>query len=173
MRFANGVGVLIDSDRLQKRIAELGEEITSMYSQEDPPVLIGILKGCFVFMADLCRHIDLPIGNEFIGLSSYGDATTTSGEVRITLDLTKPIENRHVIVIEDIVDTSLTLNFLLKKLETRKPASIKICTLLSKSKKHDMPLDLVGFNIEDEFVIGFGLDLAEKYRNLPFVGVLS
>jgi hypoxanthine phosphoribosyltransferase len=168
-----GLDVLIDEATLQARIAELGKQIERDYAGK-PLVLVGVLKGSLPFMADLARRIDLPLHMDFLGLSSYGDKTESSGVVRITSDLSKPIEGKDVVVVEDIVDTGLTMSFLLQNLATRKPASVRICTLLHKParSKVQVPLDYVGFTIEDKFVVGYGLDYAEKLRNVPFVGVV-
>lgn len=166
--------VMLSEKEIADRIKVLGEEIAAHYGALDEElVLIGILKGSFVFMADLCRAIDLPLTTDFIGLSSYGDATKSSGVVRLTQDLSKPIEGKHVLVVEDIVDTGLTMKYLLENLETRGPASVKVCSLLEKpeNNKGNIEVDYLGFTIPDQFVIGYGLDYAEKYRNLPFVGV--
>src|SRR4051812_44954447 len=165
--------VLITGDEIEKRVAELGQQRTRGYQGRDL-VLVGALKGSVMFMSDLCREVDLPLAMDFLGLSSYGDKTESSGVVRITSDLSKPVEGKHVLVVEDIVDTGLTMQFLLANLATRKPASIRICTLLHKParSKVQIPLDYVGFTIEDKFVVGYGLDYAERYRNVPFVGVV-
>jgi hypoxanthine phosphoribosyltransferase len=134
-----------------------------------------VLKGSFIFAADLARAIDLPVSIDFFGCRSYGDGTESSGVVQITYDLTKPIENKHVIIIEDIVDTGLTMKYLLENLTTRKPASLKLCSLLHKPARTRVPvnIDYLGFTIEDVFVIGYGLDYGEKLRNVPFLGVLQ
>jgi hypoxanthine phosphoribosyltransferase len=165
--------VLYDAPTLDARIAELGAQIRRDYQGKNL-VLVGVLKGSILFMADLARQIDLPLSLDFLGLSSYGDKTESSGVVRITSDLSKPIEGKDVLVVEDIVDTGLTMQFLLANLATRKPASVRICTLLHKPAraKVQIPLDYVGFTIEDRFVVGYGLDYAEIYRNVPFVGVV-
>ena len=167
------IEVMIDTDTLHTRIGELGAQITRDYRGRGPLVLVGVLKGSFLFLADLARQIDLPVSIDFLGLSSYGDAQESSGVVRVTQDLSHPIADKHVLVIEDIVDTGLTLNYLLKNLATRKPLSVKICTLLHKTARTRMPLDpdYVGFKIPDRFVIGYGLDYEGKLRNLPFIGV--
>ena len=166
--------VLLTQDQIQARIQEMGREITRAYKGKDL-VLVGVLKGAFVFLSDLARAIDLPLQVDFLGLSSYGDSTRTSGVVKITHDLTQPIEGKDVLVVEDIVDTGLTLSYLLKNFETRYPRSVKICTLLYKPANtiKQVPLDYVGFEIEDKFVIGYGSDIAEKYRNLPYIGYLT
>jgi hypoxanthine phosphoribosyltransferase len=172
--FDQDVKELLPQQVLKDRIAEMAAEITADFVGKDP-VLIGVLKGCFLFMADLCRGIDLPLTCDFLGLSSYGDRTSTSGVIRITSDLTKPIEGRHVLVIEDIVDTGLTMKYLMENLQTRKPASIKVCSLLHKPAREliKVPIDYLGFTIEDVFVIGYGLDFQGRYRNLPYIGVLQ
>ena len=172
--FDQNVKELLSEQVLKERIAEMGAEITADFAGKDP-VLIGVLKGCFLFMADLCRKIDLPLTCDFLGLSSYGNRTSTSGVIRITSDLTKPIEGRDVLVIEDIVDTGLTMQYLMENLQTRKPASIKVCSLLHKPAREliKVPIDYLGFTIEDVFVIGYGLDFQGRYRNLPYIGVLQ
>ena len=165
--------VLIGADRIEARIAELGAEITRDYSDRgDGLVLLGVLKGSFVFLADLCRHIALPAAIDFIGIASYGDETSSSGVVQITSDLTRPIEDRHVIVVEDIIDTGLTAHYLLDNLETRKPASVKLCSLLHKpaATRIEVPIDYLGFEVPNEYVVGYGLDVAQRYRNLPYIG---
>jgi hypoxanthine phosphoribosyltransferase len=164
----------IDEAKLQARIRELGQQITRDY-QDQPVVVVGVLKGSILFFADLIRQIDLPIHLDFLGLSSYGAGLETSGVVRITSDLTKPIEGRHVLVVEDIIDTGLTMKFLLENLATRKPLSVKICSLLEKPARArvKVAIDYLGFTIPDEFVVGYGLDFYEKLRNLPFVGLMQ
>ncbi|MFP5459948.1 MAG: hypoxanthine phosphoribosyltransferase, partial [Bacteriovoracia bacterium] len=153
---------------------ELGAQIQRDYADHEDLVLVGVLKGSIMFLADLAREIDLPLSLDFLGLSSYGDATTSSGVVRITNDLSQSVEGKHVLVVEDIVDTGLTMKFLLENLATRKPASVRICTLLHKPAraKIQIPLDYVGFTIEDKFVVGYGLDYSGKLRNVPFVGLV-
>jgi hypoxanthine phosphoribosyltransferase len=166
---------LISSQRLAERIAELGAEIARDYAGK-PLVLIGVLKGSFMFLADLVRALprnDIEI--EFLGLASYGDATRSSGVVQITADLTRPIEGKHVLVVEDIVDTGLTMAYLLDNLSTRHPASVKLCALLHKPERSvkEIAIHYLGFTIPDLFVIGYGLDFAQRYRNLPYIGVLE
>lgn len=166
---------LISSQRLAERIAEMGAEITRDYAGK-PLVLIGVLKGSFMFLADLVRSLprtDIEI--EFLGLASYGDATRSSGVVQITADLTRPIEGKHVLVVEDIVDTGLTMAYLLDNLSTRHPASVKLCALLHKPERSvkEIAIHYLGFTIPDLFVIGYGLDFAQRYRNLPYIGVLE
>jgi hypoxanthine phosphoribosyltransferase len=168
------LSVMIDADKLRARITELGTEITRDYRGKDV-VLVGVLKGSFIFMADLARAIELPIVCEFIGIASYGDETKSSGVVQITSDLTKPIDGRHVIVVEDIIDTGLTVHYLLDNLLTRHPASVKVCALLHKPEREvkKVPIDYLGFTIPNQFVVGYGLDYAQKFRNLPFIGLVE
>ena len=169
-----GVGkILIDEQRLQERIRELGRELSQDYAGREL-LLVGVLKGAVFFMADLMRNISVPCEIDFMAISSYGAATDSSGVVRILKDLDINIEGRHVLVVEDIIDSGLTLSYLLRNLESREPASLEICALLTKPDRReiDVPVKYVGFEIPNEFVIGYGLDFAERYRNLPYVGVL-
>jgi len=167
------VDVLIDEESLQARIRELGEEISADYAGKDL-LLVGVLKGAVFFMSDLMRHLTIPCEIDFMAISSYGDATDSSGVVRILKDLDINIEGRDVLVVEDIIDSGLTLSYLLRNLESREPASLEICALLTKPERReiDVPVKYVGFEIPNRFVIGYGLDFAERYRNLPYVGVL-
>ncbi len=167
--------VLISEDQLQARIVELGESLNKTYSDEDRPLLVCILKGAFMFLADLTRALSMRHEVDFMETSSYGARTESSGVVRILLDLERSIEGRHVLIVEDIVDSGRTLNYVTRNLETRNPASIRVCTLLDKPSRRvvDVPVDFVGFEVPDEFVIGYGLDFDEEYRNLPFIGVLK
>ena len=170
-----GVGeVLIEEDALQERVAALGQELSADYSGRDL-LLIGVLKGAVFFMADLMRHITVPCEVDFMAISSYGASTDSSGVVRILKDLDINIEGRHVLVVEDIIDSGLTLSYLMRNLEARGPASLEICALLTKPDRREMdvPVRYIGFEIPDRFVIGYGLDFAERYRNLPYVAVLS
>src|SRR5688572_23820611 len=162
--------VVIAEDKLQARVLELGEQITADY-QGRPPLLVGVLKGAFVFMADLARAIDLPVEIDFMAVSSYGSATKTSGVVRIIKDLDLDLTGRHVVIVEDIVDSGLTLAYLRKNLAARGPASLEVCSLLVKEglQKVDPDLRYVGFRIPPVFVVGYGLDIDERYRNLPYV----
>jgi hypoxanthine phosphoribosyltransferase len=162
--------VVVEEVELQQRIRELGKDLTSDYAA-NPPLLVGILKGAFMFMADLARSIDLPVEFDFMAVSSYGSATRTSGVVRIMKDLDIDLTDRHVLIVEDIVDSGLTLSYLRKNLSARNPASLEVCALLVKEglQRVDLDLKYVGFTIPDRFVIGYGLDVAERYRNLPFV----
>ncbi len=160
--------VVVGEDELRARISELGKEITSDYADR-PPLLLGVLKGAFMFMADLARAIDLPVDFDFMAVSSYGSATRSSGVVRIVKDLDADLTDRHVLIVEDIIDSGLTLQYLRKNLQSRGPASVEVCALLVKEglQKVDPQLRYVGFRIPPEFVIGYGLDVAERYRNLP------
>jgi hypoxanthine phosphoribosyltransferase len=166
---------LIPEDELRARILELAREIEADYSDEEPPLLVCVLKGAFMFLADLSRNLDLRHEVDFMEVSSYGARTESSGVVRILLDLEQNIEGRHVLIVEDIIDSGRTLQYITRNLRTRNPASLRICTLLSKPARReiDVPVDWIGFEIPDEFVIGYGLDYAEEYRNLPFIGVLK
>ncbi|HUT99869.1 MAG TPA: hypoxanthine phosphoribosyltransferase [Myxococcota bacterium] len=169
--WSRGTEVLFSEDRIQARIAELGAAITRDYAGREL-VLVGVLKGCFLFMADLCRKIDLPLKCDFLGLSSYGDHTKSTGVIRITSDLKRPIEGENVLVVEDIVDSGLTMRYLLSNLHTRKPRDIKVCSLLDKPSRRqvDVKIDYLGFSVPDLFVVGYGLDYKGRYRNLPYVG---
>jgi hypoxanthine phosphoribosyltransferase len=166
--------VLIESDALQGRIAELGEEISNDYEGRDL-LLVGVLKGAVFFMADLMRELTVPCEIDFMAISSYGAATDSSGVVRILKDLDLNIAGRDVLVVEDIIDSGLTLSYLMRNLRARKPSSLEICALLTKPERReiDVPVRYVGFEIPNKFVIGYGLDFAERYRNLPYVGVLN
>ena len=176
MPFASDqLDVLIDAAAVSARVAELGRAITQDYGSLGPSLtLVGIMKGSLFFLADLARAIDLPLTVELMGVSSYRGGTETTGEVRITHDLTQPIHGRHVLLVEDIIDSGRTLHYICEVLNAREPASLKICTLLDKYERRevDVPLDYVGFHIPNEFVFGYGLDLDELYRNLPFIGVV-
>jgi hypoxanthine phosphoribosyltransferase len=165
--------VLITEEQIQDKIRALGEQITADYADRDL-LLIGVLKGAFVLMADLSRHIQLPLEFDFMAVSSYGAATQTSGVVRILKDLDHEIAGRDVLLVEDIVDSGLTLNYLLKNLRTRKPATLEVCALLQKPEAQRVTIDTKyrGFDIPAVFVVGYGLDYDERYRNLPFVGTL-
>jgi hypoxanthine phosphoribosyltransferase len=166
--------VLVDRDALADRISELGEEISEDYEGRDL-LLVGVLKGAVFFMADLMRHVTVPCEVDFMAISSYGAATDSSGVVRILKDLDINIRDRHVLVVEDIIDSGLTLSYLVRNLSAREPASLEICALLTKPARREIevPVRYVGFEIPNRFVIGYGLDFAERYRNLPYVGVLN
>ncbi len=164
--------VLLSTERIRERVAELGARIAADYAGR-PLTLVGVLKGSFVFMADLMRAIDLPLSVDFISISSYV-GTRTSGVVRITSDLSRPVEGQDVLVVEDIVDTGLTMRYLLDNLATRRPASVRLAALHVKPTRAraKIPVDYVGFEIADEFVVGYGLDWDGRYRNLPYIGVV-
>jgi hypoxanthine phosphoribosyltransferase len=166
--------VLIDEESLQRRITELGEEISADYAGRDL-LLVGVLKGAVFFMADLMRRLAIPCEIDFMAISSYGAATDSSGVVRILKDLDINIEGRDVLVVEDIIDSGLTLSYLIRNLESREPGSLEVCALLTKPTRReiDVPVRYVGFEIPNKFVVGYGLDFGERYRNLPYVGVLS
>jgi hypoxanthine phosphoribosyltransferase len=166
--------VLIDEDRLRSRVVELGEEISTDYAGRDL-LLIGVLKGAVFFMADLMRMLTIPCEIDFMAISSYGAQTDSSGVVRILKDLDINIEDRHVLVVEDIIDSGLTLSYLMRNLEAREPATLEVCALLTKPDRReiDVPVRYIGFEIPNRFVVGYGLDFAERYRNLPYVGVLD
>jgi hypoxanthine phosphoribosyltransferase len=166
--------VLVDTEALRARIAELGAEISADYEGRDL-LLIGVLKGAVFFMADLMRKLTIPCEVDFMAISSYGASTDSSGVVRILKDLDINIEGRHVLVVEDIIDSGLTLSYLMRNLESREPATLEVCALLTKPDRReiDVPVRYVGFEIPNRFVIGYGLDFGERYRNLPYVAVLS
>ena len=166
--------VLISAEELAKRTEELGAQITADYDGKEI-LMIGVLRGAVLFMSDLARAIKIPVAIDFMAVSSYGSGTSSSGVVRILKDLDEDVAGKHVLVVEDIIDSGLTLNYLLDNLKSRKPASIKICTLLNKPerRKVDVKIDYNGFTVPDYFVVGYGLDYAEKYRNLPFIGILK
>ena len=165
---------LIDAEAIATRVAELGHQITRDYLGEDV-VLVAVLKGSFVFAADLARHIDLDVSIDFLGVRSYGDQQESSGVVEISSDLSHSIAGKHVILVEDIVDSGLTVSYLRDNLETRQPASLKIASLLHKPARTERPIDIdyLGFTIDDVFVVGYGLDHAQKFRNLPFLAVVT
>ncbi len=168
----NDVKVLFSEMEIEKIVSDLASEISRDYKGKKL-LLVGILKGASVFMSDLMRKIDLDLEIDFMDVSSYGASTESSGVVRILKDLDSDVQNKEILIIEDIIDTGLTLSYLTKMLLSRKPKSVKICTLLNKParRKIDINVDYVGKNIEDLFVVGYGIDFAEKYRNLPFIGV--
>lgn len=166
--------VLLSTEALAKRVKEIGAEITADYAGKEI-LMIGVLRGAVLFMADLARAIEVPVAIDFMAVSSYGSGTNSSGVVRILKDLDEDVAGKHVLVVEDIIDSGLTLNYLLENLKSRKPASIKLCTLLNKPerRKVQVKIDYNGFDVPDYFVVGYGLDYAEKYRNLPFIGILK
>ena len=166
--------VLFTEEALRARVGELAQQINRDLAGKEP-VLISVLRGSFIFMADLVRAIELPCRVDFMAVSSYGSGTTSSGQVKITKDLSENIEGRDIVVVEDILDSGNTLAYLLQILQARRPASIRLCTLLDKPSRRVKPVqaDYVGFPVEDLFVVGYGLDYAERYRNLPYIGVLK
>ena len=166
--------VLISSEEIQQRIRQMGADVARDYAGLNP-LMIGVLKGACIFLSDLMRAADIPLGLEFMAISSYGASTRTSGEVRILKDLDVAIEGRHILVVEDIVDTGLTLSYLLANLKSRGAASVKLAALLDKFERREkeVPIDYLGFKIPDKFVVGYGLDFAERYRNLPFIAVVK
>ncbi len=166
--------VVISKEQIDERVREMGAQITRDYDGETL-LLVAVLRGAALFLADLSRAVDVPVEIDFMAVSSYGSSTKSSGVVRILKDLDEQIEGRHVLVVEDIIDTGLTLKYLLKNLASRKPASLEVVTLLSKEGKQRVPISCryIGFSVPDEFVVGYGLDFAERYRNLPYIGVLK
>ncbi|MFW5982046.1 MAG: hypoxanthine phosphoribosyltransferase [Halanaerobiaceae bacterium] len=168
--------IIITEVEIQERIRELGKAITNTYDQDEEIVMVCILRGAAIFMADLARQINLNVIFDFMDVSSYGESTKSSGVVRILKDLEENIEGRHVLLVEDILDTGNTLKHVIDMLKTREPASIKVVTLLDKPERREVKkikIDFNGFEIEDKFVVGYGLDYAEKYRNLPYIGVVK
>ena len=170
--------VLITEQQIQEKIRELAKQVSDDYPERgdrDDLVLVAVLKGAVMFMTDLSRALSVPVQMEFMAVSSYGGATSSSGVVRILKDLDRNIAGRHVLIVEDIIDSGLTLSWLLKNLETRSPASLEVCTLLRKpdAVKVEVPVKYVGFEIPNEFVVGYGLDYAERYRDLPYIGTLD
>lgn len=166
--------ILISEEQIQRKVAELGKRINADFAGEQI-LIIAVLKGALLFLADLIRHIDLPVAIDFLAVSSYGAGTESSGVVRILKDLDETIEHQNVIIVEDIVDSGRTLDYLLRMLRQRNPTTLHVCTLLDKRERReiDVPIDYVGFEVPDAFVVGYGLDFAEHYRQLPFIGVLK
>jgi hypoxanthine phosphoribosyltransferase len=167
--------ILIPSDAIQMKVHEMGEQIGRDYAPLGDLLLVGVLKGCIMFMVDLARAIPLPLAIDFIATSSYGKSTESSGVVRMLKDLDTDISGRHVLIVEDIIDSGLTLEYLRDQLGLRNPASLRICALLNKPERRiaDVRVDYLGFDIPNEFVVGYGLDYGERYRNLPYIGVLK
>ena len=167
--------ILFTEQQLKQRVAELGAAISRDYAGREPVLLVSVLRGSYIFMADLSRAIDIPVQIDFMSVSSYGKGTNSSGQVEIKKDLSDSIEGVHVIVVEDILDSGNTLSYLLHVLSARHPASISLCTLLDKPERREKPIqaDYVGFTVPNAFIVGYGLDYAEKYRNLPYIGVLK
>ncbi|MEN6413366.1 MAG: hypoxanthine phosphoribosyltransferase [Veillonellales bacterium] len=166
--------VLISEEDLAARIKAMGKEITADYAGKEI-LMVGVLRGAVIFMSDLARAIKVPVAIDFMAVSSYGVSTSSSGVVRILKDLDEELEGKHLLIVEDIIDSGLTLKYLFENLKSRHPASVKICTLLNKPERRqaDVTIDYNGFIVPDEFVVGYGLDYAEKYRNLPFIGILK
>ncbi|PIE65656.1 MAG: hypoxanthine phosphoribosyltransferase [Desulfobacterales bacterium] len=168
--------ILISEEEIKTLVDSLGKEITAHYTDAGGElVVVGLLRGAFVFMSDLVRKIDYPLVVDFLAVSSYGDGTVSSGDVRIMMDLDGAVEGKHVLLVEDVVDTGTTFSKVIKMLKKRSPKSLKVCTLLNKParRKVDVHIDFCGIDIPDEFVCGYGLDYAQKYRNLPYIGVLE
>ncbi len=167
--------ILFSKEDISHKVKELGEKISKDYNRDDEVVVVGVLKGANVFMADLIREIDIPVYIDFMAVSSYGYSTESSGIVRILKDLDLEVEGKHVLIIEDIIDTGLTLKYLTDNLKSRNIKSLKICTLLDKPKRRkcDLNIDYIGFEIPDKFIVGYGIDYGEKYRNLPYVASLK
>ena len=166
--------ILLTEEQIKARIRQLGAELTAEYADKNP-IFVGVLKGCFVFMADLIRSVDARCTMDFMAVSSYGNGTTTTGAVKINKDLSEDIAGRHVVIVEDILDSGVTLSYLTKYLSGRLPASIRLVTLLDKPSRREKAItpDLYGFVVPDEFVVGFGLDYCQQYRNMPYIGVLK
>jgi hypoxanthine phosphoribosyltransferase len=167
--------ILLTSDQIQAKVHELGEQIAKEYIPLGDLLLVGVLKGCMMFMVDLARAIPFALAIDFIATSSYGHSTESSGVVRLLKDLDTDIAGRHVLIVEDIIDSGLTLDYLKSQLQRRNPASLRICALLNKPERRiaDVTVDYLGFDIPNEFVVGYGLDYDERYRNLPYIGVLK
>jgi len=167
--------VLISEEHIQSRVAELAAQVSADYGDKGDIILIGVLKGSFIFLADLSRKLSIPRTIEFIAVSSYGNTSTSTGAVRLVMDVRGNIENRHVLIVEDIVDTGHTLKYLIGVLEAHRPASIKTCALLHKAHaaEVDISIDYVGFDIGEEWVVGYGLDFAERDRTLPYIGTVT
>ena len=167
--------ILLSSEQIQARVCELGEQIVRDYMPLGDLLLVGVLKGCMMFMVDLARAIPFPLGIDFIATSSYGHSTESSGVVRVLKDLDTDIAGRQVLIVEDIIDSGLTLAYLRSQLLRRNPAGLRVCALLNKPDRReaDVPVDYLGFDIPNEFVVGYGLDYGERYRNLPYIGVLK
>lgn len=166
--------ILLSEEEIKQRVLELGKQISEDYRGKDV-VIVGVLRGAFIFLADLVRAIDMPVAIDFISVSSYGAGTSSTGVVRFLKDLDEEVSGRHVLLVEDIIDSGITLNYLMENMKTRKPLSVRICTLLSKPERRKVEIDVAynGFTIPDHFVVGYGLDYSEKYRNLSYVGILD
>lgn len=168
------LSIFFNEDQIQKRTAEIGAEISEAFKDKNP-IFVGVLKGSFIFMADLMRSVTIPCTMDFMAVSSYGNRSVSTGAVKINYDLSQDIEGRHVIIVEDILDSGLTLSYLMTYMQNRKPASVTLVTLLDKPSRRKAPVTAhyTGFTIPDAFVVGYGLDYAEEYRNLPFIGILK
>jgi hypoxanthine phosphoribosyltransferase len=168
------IATMLSAEQIAVRVRELGAQITKEYTDR-ALVIVCVLKGSFVFASDLARAVDLPLRVDFLGVRSYGEGTESSGVVQITQDLSRPIEHEDVLIVEDIVDTGLTIAHLIDLLRTRQPRSVKVCALLHKPARArvNVKIDYLGFTIEDKFVVGYGLDFAERYRNLPYIGIIE
>ena len=168
-------GVMISEDEIKSKVYEIAKRIEEDYKDEENLLVVGILKGANIFVADLIRNINLDVNMDFMSVSSYGNSTESSGTVKIIKDLDVDIENKNVLIVEDIIDSGLTLSNLVAALKTRNPKSLKLCTLLDKPQRRtvNIPVDYVGFVIEDKFILGYGIDYAEKYRNLPYIGIVE
>ena len=168
------VQILLTPEEIQQRICEMGKEITAAFS-DSLPLFVGVLKGCSLFMADLVRHVEIPLEIDFMAVMSYGGIQQSSGAVRIIKDLDTVIEGRDVLLLEGLIDTGMTAGYILRNLEARRPQSIRVCTLLDKQARRivNVPISFRGFQIPDKFVVGYGLDFRQLYRNLPYIGVLS
>ena len=168
-------GVMISEDEIKSKVYEIAKRIEEDYKDEENLLVVGILKGANIFVADLIRNINLDVNMDFMSVSSYGNSTESSGTVKIIKDLDVDIENKNVLIVEDIIDSGLTLSNLVAALKTRNPKSLKLCTLLDKPQRRtvNIPVDYVGFVIEDKFIVGYGIDYAEKYRNLPYIGIVE
>jgi hypoxanthine phosphoribosyltransferase len=167
--------ILLTSEQIQAKVREMGAQIAADYAGSDDLLLVGVLKGCIMFMVDLARAIPMPLAIDFIAISSYGHSTESSGVVRVLKDLDTDIAGRHVLIVEDIIDSGLTLDYLRSQLSRRNPASLRICSLLNKPERRiaAVSVEYLGFDIPNEFVVGYGLDYGEHYRNLPYIGVLK
>ena len=168
-------GIMLSEEEIKSKVYEIAKKIEEDYKNEEDLLVVGILKGANIFVADLIRNINLDVNMDFMSVSSYGNGTESSGTVKIIKDLDVDIENKNVLIVEDIIDSGLTLSNLVATLKTRNPKSLKLCTLLDKPQRRtvNIPVDYVGFVIEDKFIVGYGIDYAEKYRNLPYIGVVE
>jgi hypoxanthine phosphoribosyltransferase len=166
---------LFSAETIAKRVQELAVEITTAYANQPPPLLVGALKGSWIFMADLVRQISVPICCDFVKLSSYGAGSTTTGQIKMQLDMTLPTKGQHLLIVEDIIDTGLSTDWLIRHLRGKQPASLRVCALLDKPSRRRVPvhIDYLGFTIPDHFVVGYGIDWAEQHRELPYIGYIA